>query len=201
MEHLQLSAICEHLPQLETDPDNLGLFDLPLEHQVQFLDFMKNHKDVERGKCRGKGFGNCQLNRKRDPKVFTFLEAEFAKLAESYNVQLNHEVRIKVKDRLNRWYIFKLDFLEPTKMINVEISPNWHKKYLVVQRRDILRKRLLKKVGIKSLTVPATFKGIYGKKHGHIDYIRAKRILKQIESSTPSVQSLDYYLMAKGGEC
>lgn len=138
-----------------------------------------------------KGFGNCtQFNHKRDPKVFTFLESEFAKLAESYNCQFNHEVRVKCKDKLNRQHIFKLDFLEHSKRVNVEISPNWHKNYILVNRRDALRKRLLKKHGIKSLTVPVIQKG----PHGHIDYARAKRILRYIESLTPSVNSLDYWV-------
>lgn len=190
MEHLQLDFACQALVQLE-DTSEVGLFDLTLERQVQLLEYLKRYKDIEHGKAKGKGFGNCtQFNHKRDPKVFTFLESEFAKLAESYNCQFNHEVRVKCKDKLNRQHIFKLDFLEHSKRVNVEISPNWHKNYILVNRRDALRKRLLKKHGIKSLTVPVIQKG----PHGHIDYARAKRILRYIESLTPSVNSLDYWV-------
>lgn len=191
-EHLQLSAICEHLTQIEKP--EIGLFDLTLERQVQFLEYMKRYKDIERGKAKGRGFGNCwKLNSRRHSKVFTFLESEFHNLAKDFNLELNHEVHIKVKDRLNRWHIFKLDFFEPTTRIDIEVSPNWHKNYLLVVRRDALRRRLLKRVGIRSLTVPVIYKG----KHGHIDFIRAKRIIKVIKSATVSVNSLDYYITNK----
>jgi hypothetical protein len=192
MEHLQLSAICEHLTQIEEPCE--GLFDLILESQVQFLEYMKRYKDIERGKTKGRGFGNCwKLNSKRHPHVFTFLESEFHNLAKDFNLELNHEVRIKVNDRLNRSHLFKLDFLDPITRIDIEISPNWHKNYLLVVRRDALRRRLLKRVGIRSLTVPVTYKG----KHGHIDYIRARRIIKIIKSATVSPNSLDYYTTNK----
>jgi hypothetical protein len=191
MEHLELNSALNGLDQLE---DNFGvkpLFKLPLEHQVKFLDALKNIKDCERGKTRGRGFSNAsRLNPERSPRVFTFLEEEFFKLSEGFNVQLNHEVRLKCKDRFNCQHIFKLDFLEPLKRVNIEISPNWHKLYLPVQRRDALRKQLLRRHRIKSLTVPVINKGI----HGHIDYARAKRILRYIESLPISVQSLDHYL-------
>jgi len=193
VEHLQLSVICEHLTQLE-DTDVIGLFDLSLESQVQFLEFFKHYKDCEKGKAKGKGFGNCwKLNSKRNPNVFTHLEAQFKRLVDDFNLELNHEVRIKVKDRCNRWHIFKLDFFDPKTQIDIEISPNWHKNYLLVVRRDALRRRLLKRVGIRSLTVPVVYKG----KHGHIDYIRAKRIIKIIKSATVSPNSLDYYTTNK----
>lgn len=188
MEHLQLSAICEHLTQIE-EPE-IGLFDLALETQVQYLEYMKRHKNIEHGKARGRGFGNCwKLNSKRHPKVFTFLESEFHNLAKDFDLELNHEVRIKVNDKFNRSHIFKLDFFEPTSRIDIEVSPNWHKNYLLVVKRDALRRRLLKRVGIRSLTVPV----IYKCNHGHIDYIRARRIIKIIKSAIVSPNSLDYY--------
>jgi hypothetical protein len=190
MEHLELNFACAGLDQLE-NPEVKGLFDLTIEHQVQLLEYLKKYKDIERGKIRGKGFGNCQFfNHKRDPRVFTFLESEFAKLAENFNVQFNHEVRVKCKDRLNRWHTFKLDFLEPTKRVNVEVSPNWHKNYILVVKRDIMRKRLLEKHGIESLTVPVIPNG----PRGHIDYAITKKILRYIVSLTPSAQSLDHWV-------
>lgn len=189
MEHLQLSAICEHLTQLEEA--EIGLFDLALETQVRYLEYMKRHKDIEKGKVKGRGFGNCwKLNSKRDPKVFTKLEREFYNLVRDFDLELNHEVRIRVNDRLNRSHIFKLDFLDPITRINVEVSPNWHKNYLLVVRRDALRKRLLKKVGIRSLTVPVSRKG----NCEHIDFIRARKIVKLIKSATVSRNSLFFYI-------
>lgn len=189
MEHLQLSAICEHLTQLENI--DIGLFDLTLESQVQYLEYMKRHKDIERGKAKGKGFGNCwKLNSKRNPKVFTYLESEFDNLAKDFDLELNHEVRIRVKDKFNRWHIFKLDFFDPITRINIEVSPNWHKSYLLVVRRDALRKRLLKKIGIRMLTVPVIQKG----KYGHINFIRAKRIIKTVLLAKISPNSLSFYI-------
>lgn len=189
MEHLQLDFACANLVQLE-NPE-IGLFDLTIERQVQLLEYLKKYKDIEHGKAKGKGFGNCwKLNSKRHPKVFTFLEEEFRTLAEDFNLELNHEVRIRVKDRLNRWHIFKLDFYDPKTAINVEISPNWHKNYLLVARRDVLRKRLLKKVGIRSFTVPVVAKG----KRGHIHVPIAKRVIKEIQKAKISPKSLDFFL-------
>jgi hypothetical protein len=175
MEHLQLDFACANLVQLE-NPE-IGLFDLTIEHQVQLLEYLKKYKDIEHGKAKGKGFGNCwKLNSKRHPRVYTFLEEEFRTLAEDFNLQLNHEVRIRVKDRLNRQHIFKLD--------------NWHKNYLLVARRDVLRKKLLKKVGIRSLTVPVVNKG----KHGHIHVPIAKRVIKEVLKAKISSKSLDFFL-------
>lgn len=191
MEHLQLNFALSQLDQIEDNYGVKGLFDLAIECQVQLLEFLKRLKDCEKGKARGKGFANCQaFNQKRNPRIFTYLEMEFSILAENFNVRLNHEVRFKSKDRLNRRHIFIMDFLEPTKRVNVEISPNWHKNYIIVNRRDVLRKKLLRKHGIRSLTVPVTQKC----NKLHIDYSRARKILRHLESLTISSQSLDYYL-------
>jgi hypothetical protein len=191
MEHLRITEICANLTQIEKP--SIGLYDLTLEHQVQYLEYMKRYKDIEHGKPKGRGFANCQqFNHKRNPRVFTTLEREFHKLAKDFDLELNHEVRIKVNDRFNRQHIFKLDFLDPKTRINVEISPDWHRNYLLVARRDALRRQLLKKVGIRSLTVRVTKKC----NQLHIDYIRARRIIKTIKSATISPNSLDYY----GGE-
>lgn len=190
MEHLGLADACANLAQIE-DTDAEGLFDLSLESQVQFLEFFKRFKDIERGRSKGNGFGNCwKLNSKRDPHVFTHLETQFKRLADDFNLELNHEVRIRVKDRCNHWHIFKLDFLDPKTRINIEISPNWHRNYLLVARRDALRKRLLKKVGIRSLTVPAFQKG----KRCFIDVSRAKRTIKTVLNAKASPNSLDFYI-------
>jgi len=159
------------------------------------LEFLKRYKDIERGKCKGKGFGNCwKSNSKRNPKVFTRLEAQFNRLANDFDITLEHEVRIKVRDKLNHNHIFKLDFLDPKTRINIEVSPNWHKNYLLVARRDALRRRLLKRVGIRSLTVPVAKKGNCAR----IDFIRARRILRLIKSATLSPNSLDYYTTNAG---
>jgi hypothetical protein len=155
---------------------------------------MKRYKDVEKGRAKGKGFGNCwKLNKKRDPKIFTYLEAQFKNLADDFNLKLNHEVRIKVRDKNGQNHIFKLDFLHTETGINVEISPNWHKNYLIVARRDALRRKLLKKVGIRMLTVPAVQKG----KRCCIDVPRAKRVIKLVLSAKTSPNNLDFYLSVK----
>lgn len=188
MEHLQLNFACANLTQIEET--EIGLYDLQLERQVQLLEYFKRYRDIEHGKAKGKGFGNCwKLNAKRHPKVYTFLESEFDKLARDFNLELNHEVRIRVKDRLNRWHIFKLDFLDPITRINIEISPDWHKKYLLVSRRDALRKRLLKKLGIRSYTVPVVNKG----ERGHINFAIAKRTINLVLKAQPNPNCLDYY--------
>jgi len=187
---LELCEALQNLAQIE-DTDVEGLFDLSLEYQVQFLEFFKRFKDIERGRSKGKGFGNCwKLNSKRNPHIFTHLERQFKNLADDFNLELNHEVRIKVNDRLNHYHIFKLDFLEPKTRVNIEISPNWHRNYLLVARRDALRKRLLKKVGIRSLTVPAFQKG----KRCFIDVARAKRVIKTVLQAKTSPNSLDFYI-------
>lgn len=190
MEHLELCEISEFVPNIEIS--SVGLFDLQLEKQVTFLEYFKQHKDIERGKARGKGFGNCwKLNSKRDPKVYTYLEEEFDRLAcDCGFTNLAHEVRIKARDSLNKNHTFKLDFFDPKTRINIEISPNWHKNYLLVARRDALRKRLLKNQGIRSLTVPVARKG----KACRIDLRIAKRVLKVLANAKPSPECLDFYI-------
>jgi hypothetical protein len=186
---LELSEILQHLENIE-DCDT-GLFDLSLETQVQLLEYLKRFKDCEKGKAKGKGFGNCwKLNSKRSPHVFTHLEKQFKSLADDFNLELNHEVRIRVADKFNRWHIFKLDFFDPKTRIDIEISPNWHRNYLLVARRDALRKRLLKKLGIRSITVPAIQKG----KRCVLDVTRAKRAIKIVLSAESSPNSLEFYI-------
>jgi hypothetical protein len=190
-----LGKLCEFLPQIERS--DLGLYDLMVERQVQLLEYLKRFKDIERGKCRGKGFRNCwKSNSKRNPHVFTNLEAQFHRLAQGFALELNHEVHVKVKDRLNRWHTFKLDFYEPKKAINVEINPNWHRDYTIIARRDVLRKMLLKRLGIRSLTVPVVPKG----RRGQLNLSLAKRVIKVVRNARISPNCLDYYIGHIGGE-
>jgi hypothetical protein len=189
MKHLNVYEALQKLFNIEEY--TIGLYDLKLEHQVQLLEYFKRFKDIEKGKVRGHGFGNCwKLNQKRSPKVFTHLETQFKSLAEDFDLMLEHEVRIKIKDKLNKQHIFKLDFLDPLTRINVELSPQWHKKYLVVERRDALRRRLLKRVGIRSLTVFACQKG----DRSVMDYVRAKRVIKIIQNARISPNCLNFYI-------
>lgn len=189
MENLKIAGILENLDNIE-DSDSKGLFDLTLEAQVRFLEFFKRFKDIEKGKYRGKGFGNCwKLNSKRDPKVFTYLEAQFDRLARDSGLELKHEVRIKVKDRTNKSHIFKLDFFDPSTRIDIEVSPNWHKNYRIVERRDALRKMLLRKVGIRSYTVPVVSRGKLLRINGAL----AQRVINATLKANPSRNSLEFY--------
>lgn len=189
MERLDLSITLENLDQIEET--SKGLNDLNLETQTSYLEFLKKFKDIERGKIRGKGFSNCQeFNHTRNPRIYTALEREFNDLAEGFGLHFKHEVRIRAKDRYGKQHIFKLDFLHSETRVNVEISPSWHKDYLLVVTRDKLRKRLLKKHKIRSLTVFAIRKN----KMLYIDRVRALRILKHIQTLNVNPNCLSYWL-------
>jgi hypothetical protein len=179
----------ENLTDIESD--SIGLFEIPLENQVMLLEFLKRFKDIEKGAVRGKGFGNYwKLNSKRDPNVFTKIEREFNELAQAHGLTLKHEVRIKVSDRYNKRHIFKLDFFDTNTRYDVEISPNWHKNYRIVERRDQLRKRLLKKVGITVLVVPTIQIG----NRCVINRLIAGRVIKRLKSAKASRNSLAFYI-------
>ena len=179
----------------DIEQNSKGLDDLTLETQVCLLEFLKKFKDIEKGKCRGKGFANCfSFNHTRDPKIFTTLEKEFNELAKAHGLSLKHEVRIKVSDNLNKSHIFKLDFLESNSQIDVEISPNWHKNYELVRKRDELRKRLLNKVGIHVYVIPTHQIG----RTCVINRRIANNVIRKLLSAKQSPNSLSFYF--KGGE-
>jgi hypothetical protein len=178
----------------QIDKETLTLYDLKLETQVSLCESLKKLKDIEKGRTRGHGFGNvANRNSKRDVHIYTFLEEQFKDLSISYGLKLSHEVRIKVRDRLDKTHIFKLDFWDARSFSAIEINPSWHIKYTLVNRRDALRTLLLKRIGIKVLNVSATQKG----SRNYLNRRSAKRALKYVLNAKPSRNSLLYYM---GGE-
>lgn len=196
MYELELYEILSKIDNLETETD-IALKDLRLEIQNQFLEFFKNLRtaniivDCEKQKPRASGFSNHKQSRTRDPKIYTIAESKLKELADSYGLHYVHELRIKVKDYFNRLHTYKLDFYFPASKINVEINPLFHKTYLLVNTRDRLRKKLLKKLGIKSYAIDA----YCGKNplETTIDKNRARKILSLISKTQTSRETLSYY--------
>lgn len=179
----------EDLSQLrQIEAESTSLKDLRLEIQLKFLEAFKNIKDCEKGKARGKGFGNSLiLNRKRSGKVYTVAESKFSQLAKTFGVDFVHEHHITVRDTLSQKHHYKLDFFSPEHRIAVEISPSFHFSYKIVAIRDKIRKKALKRHGIKTFTVKAT-------KNNDINAKYARKVLRLLKQSGISPECLEYWL-------
>ncbi len=77
MEH-NLLEICQELSLIDDlEPNPTRLCDLSLEKQIRLLETFKSWKDIEKGKAKGRGFGNAQiLNPKRDSDIYTKAEGK-----------------------------------------------------------------------------------------------------------------------------
>jgi len=189
---LDLAIAFGNMPNME--PISSNLEDLELESQIRFLEAFKCFKDCEKGKYRGKGFSNASnLNPKRNPSIFTTAEAKAAEIFDSYGLSYGHEVKIQLKDSKNHLHHYKLDFFFPESRINVEISPDFHKTYKLVAKRDVLRKRLLKKAGIRMLTIPVYVKSQNGHQISVPDVNRTRNVAKIVKEAQNSPNCLKYW--------
>jgi very-short-patch-repair endonuclease len=190
---LDLSFALFDLANME--PSSLNLDDLELESQISLLEAFKSWKDCEKGRSKAKGFANAAaLNAKRDPHVFTDAEAKAAQIFDSFNVSYEHEVKIQLKDSRNRLHCYKLDFFFPESRIDVEISPDFHKSYKLVAKRDVLRKRLLKRAGIRVLTIPVHVKSRNGRQMSIPDVNRTRKVARIVKEAQKSRSCLTYYV-------
>lgn len=189
---LDLAFAFGNIANMEQSSSNLE--DLCLESQIRFLEAFKCFKDCEKGRCRGKGFGNAAiLNAKRNPNVFTNAEAKAAEIFDSFGLSYEHEVRIQLKDSKNRLHCFKLDFFFPECRIDVEISPDFHETYKLVKIRDVLRERLLKKAGIRVLTIPVYAKRANGRQTSIPDMNRTRNVARIVKEAQKSPECLKYW--------
>lgn len=190
---LELGFALANLPQI--DSSEFVLTDLSLESQLGFLECLKPLKDIEKGKCRGHGFSNSiNRNAGRKRNAFTNAEKQFADICASQDLYYVHEHRFNAKDGKNRLHHYKLDFLFPDSRINVEISPDFHWTYKIVAIRDVLKKRALKRAGIRTFVVRVFFRSRKGQCSGRIDVSYARKIVRIIKQSQTSPESLNYWL-------
>jgi very-short-patch-repair endonuclease len=190
---LDLAFILSELPNCE--PKAITLDDLSLEKQISFLDAFKSWKDIEKGKKKGNGFANASiLNQKRNPSVFTTLEAKSAEIFDSFDLRYVHELRFKGNDSLNKMHHYKLDFFFPESRINIEISPDFHVKYRLVAIRDALKKRILNRDGIRVFHVRTFVRRRNGQIISLPDIAKLRKLAKMIQSSKISPECIEYYM-------
>jgi hypothetical protein len=198
MEELEIFPILAMLPNIE--PDCLKLEDLALETQIRLLEAFKSIKDCEKGKIRGRGFSNAsKINAGRNPSVFTDAELKAKEIFDSFELSYVHEARISLKDAQNRPHHFKLDFLFPDCRIDLEISPEFHKTYKLVVKRDLLRERLLKKAGIRQMTISAPCKKLNGTVKCLPDVNELRNFARMVKAAQKSPECLTYYLKDVNG--
>jgi len=175
----------------DLEPNPTRLCDLSLEKHIRLLETFKSWKDIEKGKAKGRGFGNAQiLNPKRDSDIYTKAEQLFKDISDSFGLKSVHELRIQLKDRDNRPHNCKLDFFYPESRIDVEISPDFHKSYKLVAIRDLLRKKLLNRQNIRVFVIRVYFR------HGKtmIDVAKARKVCKLILEAKSSPDCLTYWI-------
>ena len=184
---LEIFEDLARLDQIETE--SVSLKELSLEKQLKFLMSLKNFKDCEKGRAKGKGFGNSLIkNAGREKDVYTVAELKFKAISDSFELNHLHEWCIPIKDAENQLHRYKLDFYYPESKIAVEISPNFHFSYKPVFIRDKIRKKALNsKFGIKVFTVKAA-------KNNEIDVKYARNVLRIIKATQTSPETLEYWL-------